>query len=106
MGRTVGSVCLDNWLLDALVLLFEVTVRKAAMSDNEMQSIEKGDTRTVSIRAEIWHVLLEIAGRQIDPENAEVCCRFGQVVDTPIFRTSVTASPTLFCPKSREWRLG
>jgi len=51
------------------------------MSDNEMQSTEKADTRTVSIRAEIWHALLEIAGRQIDPKNAEVCCRCRQVVD-------------------------
>jgi hypothetical protein len=51
------------------------------MSDNEMQSSEKADTRTASIRAEIWHALPEIAGRQIDPENAELCCRFGQVVD-------------------------
>jgi hypothetical protein len=51
------------------------------MSDNEMQSTETGDTRTVSIRAEIWHALLEIAGRQIDPKKAEVYWRFGQVVD-------------------------
>ena len=51
------------------------------MGDNEMQSTEKADTRTVSIRAEIWHALLEIAGRQIDPETAEVHWRFGQVVD-------------------------
>jgi hypothetical protein len=51
------------------------------MSDNEMQSTEKANTRTVSIRAEIWHALLKIAGRQIDPENAEVHWRFGQVVD-------------------------
>jgi hypothetical protein len=42
------------------------------MSDNEMQSNEKADTRTVTILAEIWHALLEIAGRQIDRENAEV----------------------------------
>ena len=46
------------------------------MSDNEMQSTEKGDTRTVSIRAEIWHALLEIAGR-----TAEVCSLHRQVVD-------------------------
>jgi hypothetical protein len=51
------------------------------MSDNEMQSTEKASTRTVSIRAEIWHALLKIAGRQIDPENVEVHWRFGQVVD-------------------------
>jgi hypothetical protein len=37
------------------------------MSDNEMQITEKTDTRTVSIRAEIWH--------------AEVHWRFRQVVD-------------------------
>ena len=43
------------------------------MSDDEVQSTEKGDTRTVSIRAEIWHALLEIAGRQIDPETAQIC---------------------------------
>ena len=80
------------------------------MSDNEMQSIEKGDTRTVSIRAEIWHALLEIAGRQIDPENAEVSCRFGQVVDhtyfTPIFRTSVTASADFILPEVLEAAFG
>jgi hypothetical protein len=51
------------------------------MSDNEMQSTEKADARMVSIRAEIWHALLEIAGRQMDPENVEVHWRFGQVVD-------------------------
>ena len=51
------------------------------MSDNEMQSTEKADTRTVSIRAEIWHALLEIAGRQIDPKTAEVCSVHRQVVD-------------------------
>ena len=51
------------------------------MSDNEMQSTEKANTRIVSIRAEIWRALLKIAGRQIDPENAEVYWRFGQVVD-------------------------
>jgi hypothetical protein len=51
------------------------------MSDNEMQSTEKADARMVSIRAEIWQALLEIAGCQIDPENAEVHWRFGQVVD-------------------------
>jgi hypothetical protein len=50
------------------------------MSDNEMQSTEKANVRMVSIRAEIWHALLKIAGRQIDPENAEVRWRFGQVV--------------------------
>ena len=52
------------------------------MSDNEMQITEKTDTRTVSIRAEIWHAPLEIiVGRQIDQENADISWRFGQVVD-------------------------
>jgi hypothetical protein len=51
------------------------------MSDNEMQSTEKVEKRVVTVRAEIWHALLKIAGRQIDPENAEVCWWFGQVVD-------------------------
>jgi hypothetical protein len=51
------------------------------MGENEMQSTERADTRTVSIRAEIWHALLEIAGRQIDPETAEVCSMHRQVVD-------------------------
>jgi hypothetical protein len=51
------------------------------MSDNEMQSTEKANVRMVSIRAEIWHALLKIAGRQIDPEHAEIRWRFGQVVD-------------------------
>jgi hypothetical protein len=51
------------------------------MSDNETLSTEKADTRTVSIHAEIWHALLEIAGRQIDPETAQVCSMHRQVVD-------------------------
>jgi hypothetical protein len=51
------------------------------MSNNEMKLTEKADTRTVSIRAEICHALLEIAGRQIDPESAEVHWCFGQVVE-------------------------
>ena len=72
------------------------------MSDNEMQSTEKANTRTVSIRAEIWHALLKIAGRQIDPENAEVHWRFGQVVDSyevyPISRPSVIASDVAISP--------
>src|ERR1700760_2607314 len=54
---------------------------KAAMSDNKMQITEKTATPTVSIREEIWRELLKIAGRQIDPENAEVHWRFLQVVD-------------------------
>jgi hypothetical protein len=49
------------------------------MDDNEMKTTT--DTRTVSIRAEIWNELLEIAGRQIDPETAEVCSVHRQVVD-------------------------
>jgi hypothetical protein len=49
------------------------------MSDNEMQSNEKADTRTVTILAEIWHALLEIAGRQIDRENAEVYWSFDYI---------------------------
>jgi hypothetical protein len=32
---------------------------EAPMSDNEMKSTEKTDTRTVNIRAEIWHALPE-----------------------------------------------
>jgi hypothetical protein len=44
---------------------------KPAMSDGEIEPTEKADARTVTIRADIWHELLEIAGRQInpDPEN-------------------------------------
>jgi hypothetical protein len=54
---------------------------EAPMSDNEMKSTEKTDTRTVNIRAEIWHALPEIAGRQIDPATAEVCSIYCQVLD-------------------------
>jgi hypothetical protein len=54
---------------------------KPAMSDDETQPTEKADARTVTIRAEIWHVLLEIAGRQIDPETAEVCWEYAQTFD-------------------------
>ena len=36
---------------------------------------------TVTVNREIWQALLKIAGRRIDPENAEVYWRFGQVVD-------------------------
>jgi hypothetical protein len=75
-------VCLgDEPLALGLILFFEVTARKAAMNDNEMQSTENTDARIVSIRAEIWHALLEIAGRQIDPETAEVCSMHRQVID-------------------------
>src|SRR5262249_10787333 len=45
------------------------------MSDNEIKPTQNADTRFVTIHA-------EIAGRQIDPENAEVHWRFGQVVNT------------------------
>ena len=76
------------------------------MSDNEIQSTENADTRSVSIRAEIWHALLEIAGRQIDPENAEVYWRFGQVVDPygvyHNLQTSVTASADSTLPELLE----
>jgi hypothetical protein len=56
------------------------------MRDNEMKSTEKTDARavtarTVSVRTEIWHALLETAGRQIDPETAEVCSVWRQVLD-------------------------
>jgi hypothetical protein len=51
------------------------------MSNNEIKPTQNADTRFVTIRAEIWHALLKIAGRQIDPENAEVHWRFGQVVN-------------------------
>jgi hypothetical protein len=51
------------------------------MSDDKMRATENADTRVVAIRAETWRALLEIAGRQIDPENAEIYWRFGQVVD-------------------------
>jgi hypothetical protein len=51
------------------------------MNDNEMQSTENTDARIVSIRAEIWHALLEIAGREIDPETAEVCSLHRQLID-------------------------
>ena len=51
------------------------------MSDDKMRATENADTRVVAIRAETWRALLEIAGHQIDPENAEIYWRFGQVVD-------------------------
>jgi hypothetical protein len=54
---------------------------KAAMSDSGIKPTENADTRFVTIRAETWRALLEIAGRQIDPESAEVHWRFRQVVD-------------------------
>jgi hypothetical protein len=51
------------------------------MRDKEKHSTEKGNTRTVRIRAEVWLALLKIAGHQIDPEKAEVHWSFRQVVD-------------------------
>jgi hypothetical protein len=51
------------------------------MSDNGIKPTENAETRFVTIRAEIWRALLKIAGRQIEPENAEIHWRFGQVVD-------------------------
>lgn len=51
------------------------------MTDNEIKSTGKSGMRTVNIRAETWHALLEIAGRQIDPETAEVCSSYGQIID-------------------------
>jgi hypothetical protein len=75
------------------------------MSDNEMQSIEKADTRTVTIRAESWHALLEIAGRQIDPDNAEVYWRFGYGVypDLPPECDCVGRCYFARAPGSRVW---
>jgi hypothetical protein len=54
------------------------------MNESEMQSTETtnaDNTRTVSVCAEIWHVLLEVAGRQIERETAEVCSGWCQVLD-------------------------
>jgi hypothetical protein len=65
----------------AFWVLFQVSEEEAEMNDNEMQSTKKADTRTVSIPAEMWHALLEIAGRQIDPETAEVCWAYELTLD-------------------------
>jgi hypothetical protein len=46
-----------------------------------MRATEYADTRVVTICAKTGRALLEIAGRQIDPENAEIHWRFAQVVD-------------------------
>ena len=51
------------------------------MKAKKTRSTENPDTQIVSIRAEIWHALLKIVGRQIDPERAEVSCIYGQIVD-------------------------
>jgi hypothetical protein len=47
----------------------------------ESTSATAGEPQSVTVSRQIWQELLKIAGRRIDPENAEVCCRFGQVVD-------------------------
>jgi hypothetical protein len=54
---------------------------KPAMSDDETQPTEKADAQTVTIRAEIWYALMKIAGRQIDPETAEVYWTYGLEAD-------------------------
>ena len=72
------------------------------MSDNEMQITEKTDTRTVSIRAEIWHALLEIAGRQIDQKARKSIGVFDRssilTEFTPISHPNVIASDVAFSP--------
>jgi hypothetical protein len=70
------------------------------MSD-KMQSTEKADTRTVTICAEIWHALLEIAGRQIDPETAEVCSLHRQLIDR-IGRLDFARAPGTGCGSNLE----
>jgi hypothetical protein len=47
----------------------------------ESTSATAGDQHTVTIRRRIWQELVMIAGRQIDPENAEVYWEFGPVAD-------------------------
>ena len=74
-------MCLDEWLLDGLCSVFLENGKESAMSDNEMQSTEKANVRMVSIRAEIWRALLKIAGRQIDPETADVCWEYALTLD-------------------------
>jgi hypothetical protein len=54
---------------------------KTAMSDSKMNSTGKTETRTGNIPVEIWHELLQIAGRQIDPKTAEVDSEWCQMVD-------------------------
>jgi hypothetical protein len=94
---------------NALCSDFFVDSRKAEMGEKEMQSTEKADRRTVSIRDEIWHALLEIAGRQIDPENAEVDWEFGPVGDPygvyANTRSEYCIGPLYFArnPGSRVW---
>lgn len=53
------------------------------MNEAEVKT-EKTDahkTRMITIRAEVWHELLEIAGAQIDPATAEVVWEWGQLGD-------------------------
>jgi hypothetical protein len=47
----------------------------------ESTSATAREQYSVTVNRKIWQELLKIAGRQIDPENAEVCWWFGQVVD-------------------------
>jgi hypothetical protein len=70
------------------------------MSDNGIKPTENADTRFVTIRAKTWRALLEIAGRQIDPESAEVHWRFRQThtESTPISRPGAIASDVAFSP--------
>ena len=39
------------------------------------------ESHIVTVSRETWQELLEIAGHQIDPENAEVCWSFTEVAD-------------------------
>jgi hypothetical protein len=39
------------------------------------------ESHIVTVSRETWQELLEIAGHQIDPENAEVCWSFAEVAD-------------------------
>jgi hypothetical protein len=75
---------------------------KAAMSDNGIKPTENADTRFVTIRAETWRALLEIAGRQIDPESGESIGVFDRsstlTESTPISRPSAIASDVAFSP--------
>jgi hypothetical protein len=51
------------------------------MMVNERRSTKNDNSRTVSIRAEIWHAPLEILGCQSARENAGVHWRFRQIAD-------------------------
>jgi hypothetical protein len=44
-------------------------------------STDPSQYSTVTIRWEGWKELWKLAGQQIDPERAEVICRWGYVVD-------------------------